>query len=413
MFEILIFVLFFIMGALGLKINYIPSKNSIARPDIYKEGAFYAVKGVVRSSPVTRNGRSVFILGSREVCHNGFRYRVGGDIMVSCSDDNKVYYLEELMLFGILRRPFYRASGKISAPMVMRNPRFIASVRQGEAGFSLGRAIFLLRERLSMSLSENLSSVTCGMNRAMCLGEKNGIPPAVYDSMVKSGTVHVLVISGFHVGIVFFACTLFFKLLRIPRRIRLLLSVFFLVTYCFIAGAAVPAVRATIMCAFFIFGSFIKRPVNAKDAFFAAALLILLVSPQEVFSVSFQLSFLSVGSILWLYPVLKSFFKVDGVKNIFLKPALKGFFVSFSSWLGTSWFIAYHFRIISPVALLANLVIIPLAAVITVLGLVTAVLGFLSPNLTLYFAYADEAVTAALLRLNSLFISLPWAYLYL
>jgi competence protein ComEC len=272
---------------------------------------------------------------------------------------------------------------------------------------------FYLKDSTESIFKRCLSPLAANINNAMILGEKKGIPRVVYDSMVKSGTVHIMVVSGFHVGVIAFISGISFKILRIPRKIRYFGVMFCLVLYCFIANASTPVVRSTVMGAFLIIGCFLQRETSLKDSLSLAALFILVVNPRDLFSVSFQLSFASVAAIAYLYPCLKALSKVEKLRIGFLRGIANGLLVSFSAWLGTVGLIAYYFKIISPVAILANLFIIPLASLLILSGLSLAIASVFLPVLLEAFISFNELVVFLLLRLSSFFSEIPFAYRYL
>jgi competence protein ComEC len=104
---------------------------------------------------------------------------------------------------------------------------------------------------------------------------------------------------------------------------------------------------------------------------------------------------------------------VGDLKMKFLRFMLEGCLVSFSAWLGTMGFITYYFRIFSPVTVLANLVIVPLASLITLCGFSLVTAGLVLPALAPWLGHSSESLVLILISLNSLFIKLPGAYFYL
>ena len=163
----------------------------------------------------------------------------------------------------------------------------------------------------------------------------------------------------------------------------------------------------------FLLGFFIKREANIYNILSFAALFIIFFRPNQLFDISFQLSFVSVISIVFFYPKLSAFFKVDSCKAKAIKFLLEGLLVSFSAWLGTLWLVAYCFKIFSPVTVLANIFIVPLATFITLSGISFVFFGLFFLPLAGLFASCLQPSVALLLYLNNLFLKLPGAYWYL
>ena len=201
--------------------------------------------------------------------------------------------------------------------------------------------------------------------------------------------------------------------MRLRKRVRFCLAVPLLVFYCLISGASTPVVRATVMAIVFMFGLFIKREPDIYNSLSIAALFILGFNPAQLFDVGFQLSFASVISIVYLYPKIKSLLHADSLKIKGIRLLIDGCLVSFSAWLGTMGFIAYYFKIFSPITVLANLFIVPLATLITLSGFSLIMMGLILPCLAPFFASTCELLVKLLLNINAFLIKLPVSCLYL
>jgi len=186
-----------------------------------------------------------------------------------------------------------------------------------------------------------------------------------------------------------------------------------LVIYCFLTGASNPVVRATVMGIVFLVAYFIKRDPDIYNSCALAAVFILSNNPNQLFDIGFQLSFVSVVSIIYLYPKIKSILRLESLKVKPLQFILDGVLVSFSVWIGTMGLILYYFRIVSPITVVANVFIVPLATLITLCGFSLICAGIISPVLAHLFAPATEILVALLLKLNFFLIGLPGAYLKL
>lgn len=411
-FDILFLLFIFILGILHLENSCAVSRSSVSKFIHYQDDTIYTLKGFVNNNPAMIDGRILFIFKVEELQFNKSRYKSCGEILVYAQGIKSLFYGEELILLGKIQRP-YRISGpNISAVMRIQNNSALVRLNKNK-GNLVKRLAFYLKDKIERAFFKRLSPLAAGIVDAMVLGEKRNVSPVVYDAMVKSGTVHILVVSGFNVGIIAFIFALLFKILRIPRKPRYILVIAFLVLYCFITGASTPVVRATVMGIFLILGYFLKREPGISNSLALAVLFILIIDPKALFSISFQLSFISVAAIVYLYPRLKSFLKLEKVKIKPLKVILNSCLVSFSAWLGTAGFIVYYFRIFSPVTVLANIFIVPMATLITLSGLSMVMVSLVLPFLAGPLASTNEILVVLLLKVNELFISLPFAYLYL
>ena len=377
----------------------------------YQNNTLYLVKGFIKSYPQNKDNFSKFIFAAEEIEFNNERYRCKGNILVRIQDCNDLVYGESLILLGALRKPYYNQSNDIVCVMNLKFPSDVKRIGDNKGSLIIGISLKLKRI-IEKTIYRYLSPLSAGIVDAMVLGEKKNIPQAIYDSMVKTGTVHILVVSGFNVGVVAFIVMLFFKILHIPRGMRYVLSIICLVFYCFITGASTPVIRATIMSVFFILGFLIVRESDIYNSFGLASLVILVLNPKELFSVSFQLSFASVLSIICIYPRLKTFFKLENLKIKFLRAIFEGCLVSMSAWLGVFSLIICYFKIFSPITILANILIVPLAALITISGFSLVIASLTIPPIAWIFASANEFWVVLLLNINALLLRLPYAYLY-
>ncbi|MBM3244010.1 MAG: ComEC family competence protein, partial [Candidatus Omnitrophica bacterium] len=367
-FRFILVLLFFILGGIALKNSYTVSKSDLSRFAFYGSSNVFAAKGFVNSKPILKDKRVSFAFKVAELEFDGNCYKVTGDLLAYCNFEENLTYGEELVISGWLRKPnrFYR--GKFSAMMRISNNLALVRLNKNK-GNPLKRLSFYLHDYAAKVFKDKLSHLASSINCAMILGEKKVVPRAVYDSMVKAGTVHIMVVSGFHVGIIYFLSGVILKVLNIPRKIRHFGIVFCLLLYCLITGASTPVVRATIMGILFTAGYALQRDPDIKRALFIAMFFILVFNPKELFSISFQLSFASVAAIIYLYPFLKGLFKIEKIRFKIIKGLVEGLCISFSAWLATAGFVAHYFKIVSPVAVLANIFIIPVASLIILSGL--------------------------------------------
>jgi len=420
--NIFLFCLFFCLGTVLLKNSQILPKYHISKFTSYKNNAFYIVKGFINSPIELKSGRVSFVFKVRQIQTAYFKQRSCGYVLVYIKTKRNFRFAEELILTGNLYRPYSFSGRKHQSYRDYLNRQDIFSIMQAKTawqtgkldkGLALRRFALWLKEQIEGIFFKYVSSLPASILDAMVLGEKRNIPPLIYNSMIKSGTVHILVVSGFNVGIVSSILILFLKLIRIPRGMRFYITAPLLIIYCFMTGASTPVVRATVMAIFFMFGSVLKREPDIYNSCALAAVFILGLNPRQLFDVGFELSFVSVISIVYLYPKIKSLLRSDFVKIKTLKFLIEAFLVSFSAWLGTMGFIAYYFRIFAPVTVLANVFIVPLATLITLCGFSLIIIALVLAPLAPFLASSTELITTLLLNLNALLIKIPRAYFYL
>ena len=418
-----IFLLALITGMLNLKNIYILPRQHIRNLVHYKDKSFYNLTGFVDSPAEWKNNQLEFIFAVNRVQQDQLSWLACGKVLVKLDFARKLDYGDNLTISGSLSRPgsFSLVSGSykdflarqgIYLIMRLKDSRGIISL-PGQGGYAFIRYSLWLRQKLESVINQNLAPLPAAILSAMVLGQKQNIPWLVNSSMIKSGTVHILVVSGFNVSIVAFIFSLLFKIMRLGRKIRIILVLFCLCVYCFLTGASNPVIRATVMGVIFLLAYLFKRDPDIYNSLASAALFILLINPSQLFDLGFQLSFMSVLAIVYLYPKFKALICPDKLKIKIWRLMLEGFLVSSAAWLGTLVIIALNFRIIAPVTVLANIFIVPLATVITLCGFVLVASGLICPVLASIFSLPTTMLINLLLTLNEAVIKLPFAYFYL
>jgi competence protein ComEC len=248
----------------------------------------------------------------------------------------------------------------------------------------------------------------------MLLGAGAQIPKHIDALFVTTGTAHVLAISGFNIGIVTAVIFLLLRILPIPRKAQILLTILLLIFYCLMTGGRPPVVRATIMAAVYLSGFLLQRETDTFNSLSLAAFIILLINPFALWDVGFQLSFISVVMIVVLYPRLTKLEAWEQFEN-FSKPVIwlgQSAAVSLCAWVGVAGLIVYYFHIITPIGILANLIIIPLSSVIVALGLgfMLSVIG--CPFLTVMMATCIKFLLNLMVYCAYIFAQIPWAYIH-
>jgi len=418
---ILVLFLALLAGYLSMRNSRVLSNCHIRKFVAYKDSSLYGLQGDIVSQPEFKNNHLWFILRTRQIQSDKLRSKCCGEVLVKMDFERELNYGDNLTLLGNLGRPpsFGRSRGYrdflarqgIYLIMPIKDQRQI--IRQDKfSGAGLIRGCLWLRVYLEQIINRHLPPLPASILAAMVLGQKRNIPWLVNNSMVKSGTVHILVVSGFNVGIVAFMVNLLLKILRIPRKARIILTAICLLIYCAITGASNPVVRATVMGLVFLAAYLLKSQPDIYNSLVSAALFILAINPRQLFDVGFQLSFISVLAIVYLYPKLKAVTRLELCKLKILKFIAEGCLVSFSAWLGTLAIIAWNFRMISLVTVLANILIVPLATLITLCGFTLVLSGWIYPDLANLFSLPTAALITLLLNINAALIKLPYACIY-
>jgi len=233
---------------------------------------------------------------------------------------------------------------------------------------------------------------------AMALGDKSQLTTELRDAYAISGASHILALSGLHLGIIYTLLSLLLSRRRwqMVSQIVIIVSIWLFV---FLVGLSASVVRSAVMVSIYALLSLGHRDKLSVNTLAFAAIVMLLFNPMALFDVGFQLSFMAVLTILLFYPLLESLwsqpFLLDHRLFRWLWTMLS---VSCAAQIGVAPLIAYYFGRISCYFLLANLVVVPAAALILYLSL--AVL--LIPSLAYLLIYIVDTLNQLLVSIAAL-----------
>jgi len=216
-----------------------------------------------------------------------------------------------------------------------------------------------------------------GVVLALVIGVKDELDVDVRKAYSAAGAMHVLAVSGLHVGIIYAIILLLFKRLGLVNKNRrwqlAVISILVLWLYAFITGLSPSVLRAVTMFSFVAIGKASKRNTNIYNTLAASAFVLLWYNPYLIMSVGFQLSYLAVFGIVYLQP---KFYNLLTVKNVLLDKVWAITCVSLAAQIATGPLSILYFHQFPSYFFVSNLFIIPAALVILVLGLVVLIFGW-------------------------------------
>lgn len=225
------------------------------------------------------------------------------------------------------------------------------------------------RNYLSNLISSSLPEEEASLARALILGDKSKLSGETRQSFGNAGAMHVLAISGLHVGIIMYL--LFFLLERghrwISRRLAVIITLLFLWVFAGVTGWSPSVLRATLMFSLLLLGQQWTRSGSPMNTLFFSALVLLLINPLLLFNIGFQLSYAAILGIFLYFGRIKELVKV---RNRILNKAWEGTALGISAQMFTIPIVLYHFHQFPNYFWLTNLGIMCLAGIILASGLV-------------------------------------------
>jgi competence protein ComEC len=245
-----------------------------------------------------------------------------------------------------------------------------------------------LRAKIYQSVNENAGPVTAGIMTALITGQRGAIAEEDNEAMRASGLYHLLSISGSHVGMVsallFFVSrflmagvpwlALHYPIKKIAAGIALCGAVF----YCLLAGADVPAQRAAMMSGLVLVAIMLDRSALSLRLIAFAALVVLILIPQSLIGVSFQMSFAAVAGLICFYdyiaPVWTRLYSRAGFVRKMILYMIGLIFTSVIAGTLTGIFSLYHFQQFAVYGVLSNMIAVPLTGIVIMPAAVMALI---------------------------------------
>ena len=248
-------------------------------------------------------------------------------------------------------------------------------VKNNTTGF-MG-SIARTRSHLAIVIDKHFNQESSALLKTLLLGKRTDLDNEVYQHYVDAGAVHILAISGLHVGII--TAILLLLLQKMPnlsfyRPLRYFILLAGLWAFAFIAGASPSVLRATVMFSFIGLSSLIRRKQGRFDALMLSMLFLLLINPYYLYDVGFQLSYAAVFSIMKFYPVMRKWWQPE---NKYLQWIWSLFLVGLSAQIVVLPISLYYFHQFPILFFVSNLVVVPLLQPILIGGIIALCLGSL------------------------------------
>jgi competence protein ComEC len=434
--SILLNLLVFTAGILSY-INF----NTLSPDHIYNyldsPQRYSYVKGAVRSLPVYKwqkwnRRRCSFIFQIDAYKHEDAWLQARGLSQVSISDSQLMYdYGDSLLIYGNIKRlsrksqnlsqgyAGYLGRKGIHATIDIRDDADIVVITKAST-FSSKKNINHLRHKVQQRLRKRLPYPDNAMLSAMLVGRRENIPQYLERLFIETGTIHILSVSGLHVVILSGMLIFLLKGLRCNRKLLVSIVILFLAAYIVAAGERTPIIRASIMIAVYLVSTAADRDFDIYSALFFSGLIILFLNPMQVFDPGFQLSFACVFSIVYLTPKLENIFPADKADSYatkikymtrnLLRYSIKALSSSIAVFIGVWPIVAFHFKLISPVTITANLIVIPFLGVILLSGILLLIIPAAFSVLWYLFSNIIHVLFYVMLYIIGFLSDMPLAY---
>ncbi len=291
----------------------------------------------------------------------------------------------------------------------VKNPEDIVHIPSSE--FSISGFFNRFRDQMESLIDSHYQNPRhAAFQKAILLGVSDELDDELMLEFRKSGAIHVLAISGLHVGIVAGILLFLINLIVGKSRKWLRLALLFAGIWSFvlIAGMRPSVFRAGLMFSVYFFGIVIDRKIKAHQALGLAGLIILLHDPKCIYNLGFQLSFAAVFGIVTFYPYLKAIFPFN---NKVIRFLWDGLAVALAAQIATLPILLYSFKEISMVFWLSGIIVVPVMSVLLPLSLLQMILIPFSALLSTWTGKAVGWVMDFMIGLNQIISNLDFAFI--
>jgi competence protein ComEC len=264
---------------------------------------------------------------------------------------------QKVVISGIFHKEKYGNSIMADSVLVQETPWY----------GNLLHLLFIKKQQTKTMVGKYLPQPHAGLLLGITLGEKNAIPKTFYDNLVKTGTVHVAVVSGYNVTLVISLLLPFFNLVS-NKLFRFCGISLFVFLYAVLVGISPPVIRAVLMGLINFTGLSLGRQTQAVRILLFSSFMMLLFDPRLLWEISFQLSFGATLGMLLFYEKLKNMLKINllGLED--------GLYGCISSQIVVLPLISFYFGRVSLISFVSNFLTLWVIPLSTLSGVVYFVL---------------------------------------
>ncbi len=321
-------------------------------------------------------------------------------ILINTNRYPEYKYGNILKIGGTLKKPndYYFHQGILG---VLYNPE-IRKINVGGNFFI--KNIYNLRDRFEEVLNKTLSEPASSFAAGLILGSKRNIPDSLMSDFNRTGTTHIIAVSGYNVTIIIAYVGIFLGIFS--RKLRFWGSLLFIISFVIMTGAPASVLRAGILAGLIAFGHFQGRRVNMTILLLLVASIMILFNPYNLkYDISFQLSFLAFVGLIYLSPIISSLKMIKWMPTLFKS--------TFSETMGAQTMVfpilIFYFGRISIVSPIVNVLILWIIPISMFFIFIIALLGWFWISLGQIIGWLGWIFLEYILIVVRFFSKIPWA----
>lgn len=276
------------------------------------------------------------------------------------------------------------------------------NVLSDNSGNKIKSAILKIKKLFIIKINEALPEPKASFLGGLLLGARRAIPQDLTDQFNRTGTSHIVAVSGYNITIIIGALGFAFGIFR--KRTSFVLSLLAIVLFVVMTGASASVIRAGIMGGLTLIALNIGRLNQAGNALSLAAVGMLIVNPQILqFDVGFQLSFAALLGLIYFTPLIEKYFsRVPGFFRQYLLATI-------SAQVFTLPILLFNFGLLSLVSIPANILVLPVVPITMLFGFLTGIAGLIWAKLALPFAGISWLLLTYVIKVIGFLAGLPFA----
>lgn len=336
-------------------------------------------KGVVVKNPEQGNQQKLTVQ---------LKSPYSGRILVKLKSYPSFNYGDLIKFEGTIKKPEagsyanYLAKDRIFG--VIDYPK--AELSSSGNGSKIKSSLFSLKEKTISVFQKVLPAENAAFLSGITLGERAEFSKDFKEAMSKSGTTHLVALSGYNIAVLVMAVSYILSFFA-PRRMVFWLTLLIILGFVAMTGAEASVVRAAIMGGIILLAKRTNRLYSFRNAIAVAAFLMVVQNPKVLsFDIGFQLSFMALLGIVYLQPAIQKFFKIS-IKDESVLGWKENLFTTLSAQLAVLPLLVLYFGSFSLISLLSNILIICVIPLTMSLGFILGFLGFISYEISLIFGW--------------------------
>jgi len=336
------------------------------------------------------------------------------NILVFVGREKEVFYGDQVKVKGILEEPenFITNSGKeFNYKRYLANKDIYFIIKNGDIeiistrnGSKIKSLLYQLRNSFMRNINRIISMPESELANGLILGVRGGFDEDTKQEFIDTGTIHIIALSGYNVSIVADNVMKAFGLI-FSQTISIIFGMIIILLFIIMTGASSTAIRAGIMATIMLLGKMTGRKYLAGRALVIAGLLMIAYDPRVITDMSFQLSFIATGGVLFITPKILKWFKFLSMRFGFREMVAS----TVAATIAVLPILLHLTGVLSLVSLPANILILLFIPTAMLFIFITGISGFISPLLAIPFGYISYMILLYILFVIHFFGSLSFA----